>query len=122
MRLTLTGRQIDITPQLRRLADTRLAKVVRRLGNAAMSAQLVLSREKNRYVAELTVHAKGDHLLHGLGSATSWSTALTGAVQKVMQQAEKLKGKWQARKRSAPSVRTLPPAIPVRASRSRRRA
>jgi ribosomal subunit interface protein len=107
MRLTLTGRQVDITPQLRQLAERRLAKIERRLGDAVVSSQLVLSREKNRFVAELTVHARGDHILHGLGSATSWSTALTGAVQKVAQQAEKLKGKWQVRKRGTPSVRKV---------------
>ena len=100
MRLTLTGRQVDVTPQIRRLVERRRAKVERRLGAAAVSAQLVLSRERNRYVAELRVHAKGDHILHGIGSEGSWSTALTASVQKVIQQAEKVKGKWQARKRA----------------------
>jgi ribosomal subunit interface protein len=105
MRLTLTGRQVEITPQLRRLVEARLAKIERKLRASAVSAQLVLSREKNRYVTELMVHARGDHMLHGVGSAASWSTALTPAVRKVMQQAEKLKGKWQARKRAAPRLR-----------------
>jgi putative sigma-54 modulation protein len=102
MRLLLTGRQLDITPSLRKLVDARLAKIERRLGGAIVSAQLVLSREKNRYVAELTVHAKGDHILHGIGTTSGWSTSMTSAVQKVVQQVEKLKGKWQARKRSHP--------------------
>ena len=122
MRLLLTGRQVEITPTLRRLVDARLAKLERRFGDALVSAQCVLSKEKNRFVAELTVHARQDHILHGLGAAGAWGTSLTGAVQKVIQQADKLKGKWQARKRSAASVRTLPPAISVRAPRSRRRA
>jgi ribosomal subunit interface protein len=122
MRVTLTGRQVVITPILNKLVDSRLAKIERRLNDAAVSAQVVLSREKNRFVVELTVHAKQDHILHGLGSSASWSTSLTAAVQKVMQQAETIKGKWQGRKRSAASVRTLPPAAPVRAPRSRRRA
>ncbi len=121
MRVTLTGRQTDITPGLEELVKKRLAKIERRLNDAAVSAQAVLSREKNRFVVELTVHAKQDHMLHGLGSTSSWSTSLTAAVQKVMQQAETMKGKWQARKRSA-SVRALSPAAPVRAPRSRRRA
>jgi len=100
MRLLLTGRQVEISPSLRRLVDARLKKITRRLGGAVVSEQLVLSREKNRYVAELTVHAKGDHILHGIGASTGWSTALTGAVQKVVQQADKVKGKWEARKRT----------------------
>ena len=87
-----------------------------------MSAQVVLSREKNRLVAEVIVHARQDHILTGIGTAATWSTSLTGAVKKVLQQAETVKGKWQGRKRSAVSVRTLPPAAPVRAPRSRKRA
>ena len=122
MRQLLTGRQVEITPTLRRLVDARLAKLERRFGEALVSAQCVLSKEKNRFVAELTVHARQDHILHGLGSAGAWGPSLTGAIQKVTQQADKLKGKWQGRKRSAASVRDLPPAIPVRALRSRRRA
>jgi putative sigma-54 modulation protein len=102
MRLLLTGRQVEIAPSLRKLVDARLAKIERRLGPAVVSAQLVLSREKNRFVAELTVHAKDDHILHGIGTTSSWSTSLTSAVQKVMQQAEKMKGKWEARKRTSP--------------------
>jgi ribosome-associated translation inhibitor RaiA len=82
----------------------------------------VLSKEKNRFVTELTVHARQDHILHGLGAAGAWGPSLTGAVQKVLQQVDKVKGKWQARKRSAASVRTLPPAVSIRAPRSRRRA
>jgi putative sigma-54 modulation protein len=122
MRVTLSGRQVDITPALSQLVEQRLAKIERRLNDAAVSAQVVLSREKNRFVVELTVHAKQDHILHGLGSTASWSTSLTAAVQKVMQQAETVKGKWQERKRSAASVRTLAPSARVRAPRSRRRA
>lgn len=122
MRLLLTGRQIDITPALRRLVDARLAKLERRFGDALVSVQVVLAKEKNRLVAEVIVHARQDHMLTGLGATGAWGTSLTAAVQKVLQQAEKVKGKWQGRKRSAASVRTLPPAASVRAPRSRRRA
>jgi len=106
MRLQLKGRQVEITPQLQRLAEARLAKLERRFNHALLSAHLVLSHEKNRFVAELTVHARGDHMLHGIGTTDGWSTALTGAVQKVLQQAEKVKGKWEARKRGSAGPRT----------------
>ena len=122
MRLLLTGRQLTITPALRRLVDARLAKLERRFGDALVSVQVVLSKEKNRFVAEAIVHARQDHMLTGIGSSNAWGTAMTAAVQKVLQQAERVKGKWQQRKRSAASVRTLPPAAAVRAPRSRRRA
>jgi ribosomal subunit interface protein len=105
MRLQIKGRQVDISPQLERLVEARLARLERILNDSLVSAQAVLSREKNRYLVELIVHAKGDHILHGLGSAASWSAALTGAVEKVMHQAEKLKGKLKVRKRGTATVR-----------------
>ncbi len=112
MRLLLTGRQVDITPALRRLVDARLAKLERRFGDALVSTQVVLAREKNRLVAEVLVHARQDHMLTGVGATDGWSTSLTAAVKKVLQQAETVKGKWQERKRSSASVRTMPPAKP----------
>lgn len=105
MRLQLKGRQVEITPPLRKLVDARLKRLERVLNDGIVSAHLVLGKEKNRYVAELTVHARGDHMLHGVGSTASWSTALTKAVDKVMQQAKTLKGKWKARKKSAVASR-----------------
>jgi putative sigma-54 modulation protein len=124
MRLTLTGRQVEITPTLKALVEARLEKLERRFADALLSVQVVLEREKNRLVAEVIVHARGEHYLTGRSSTAAWSTSLTDAVKKVLQQAETVKGKWQDRKRSAASVRTLPPAVSVRAprSRSRRRA
>jgi putative sigma-54 modulation protein len=122
MRLLLTGRQVEITPNLRRLVDARLAKLQRQFSDALVSVQVVLSKEKNRFVAEVVTHARQDHILTGVGTAASWSTALTAAVKKVLQQAETVKGKWQQRKRTAASLRTLSAASQGRAPRSRRRA
>ena len=121
MRLTLTGRQVDITPTLKALVEARLEKLERRFADALLSVQVVLEREKNRLVAEVIVHARGEHYLTGRSSTAAWSTSLTDAVKKVLQQAETVKGKWQGRKRSAASVRTLPSAVSVRAPRSRSR-
>jgi ribosomal subunit interface protein len=103
MRLLLTGRQVSITPNLRRLVEARLAKLERRFHEALVSVQVVLSQEKNRRVAEIVVHARQDHILTGVGTTAAWSTSLTAAVKKVLQQAETVKGKWQERKRSAAS-------------------
>jgi len=122
MKLVVKGKNFDVTPTLKRLVAGRLAKLERRFGDALLYADATLSEEKNRFVVELTVHARQDHTLHGLGSTGAWGTSLTAAVQKVLQQAETIKGKWQERKRGAASVRTLSPAANVRAPRSRRRA
>src|SRR4029079_14760404 len=102
MRLELTGRHIDITPTLRRLVDARLAKLKRLLNESAVSAQVVLTRDKYRLRVEITLHARGAKFLHGVGSSDAWETSVSEAVDKITHQAEKVKGKWQERKRRGP--------------------
>ena len=104
MRLELTGRHVDISPALRRLVERKIAKLERLLDHRALSAQVVLSREKLAYRADCTLHARGERFLHGVGEAATWEPALTRAAAKIEQQAQKLKGKWASRIRSARPV------------------
>jgi putative sigma-54 modulation protein len=101
MRLTLTGRHVEITPALRRLVEKKMARIVRVLNTRAVSAQAELWPEKFRHVVEVHVHARGGHMLKGRAIATSWEEALSLAVDRVLQQGQTLKGKWQQRKREA---------------------
>ncbi len=99
MRLELTGRQVEITPALRRLLERKLKKLERLLNDSAVSAQAVLSREKHRHRVDVTLHARGEKFLHGNGDSAAWETSVGQAIEKITQQAQKVKGKWQARKR-----------------------
>lgn len=99
MRLDITGRHVDITPALRSLIERRLGKLERLLNDSALSAQVVLTKEKYRHRAEMSIHARGDNTLRGLGEGTSWPLSLRQAVEKIEQQAHKVKGKWAERKR-----------------------
>jgi putative sigma-54 modulation protein len=99
MRLTLTGRHLDVTPALRRLVTTRVGKLERVLNDSAVSAQVVLAREKHRHVTEITLHARGEQFLHAVGDAGNWEASLTDATDKLAHQVEKLKGRRQQRKR-----------------------
>lgn len=105
MRLELTGRHVDLTPALRRLIDSKLAKLERLLNDRALSAQTVLTRERGRNRVDITLHARGEQFLHGFGFAGTWELALGGAITKIAQQAQKVKGKFEARKRR--TIRTL---------------
>jgi putative sigma-54 modulation protein len=131
MRLELTGRHVDITPPLRRLLDTKLSKLERLLNGRAVSAQAVLTREKHRHRAEVTLHAKGEKFLHGVGDGTSWEASLTQAFARLTQQAQRMKGKFQERKRRG-AGKGIPiagesrreavparPAVPVKPARER---
>ena len=102
MRLELTGRHVEITPTLRRLVDLKLGKLERMLNDSAVSAQAVLTREKYRHRAEITLHARGEKFLHGVGNSFAWEASLSQAIEKITQQAQKVKGKWQERKRRGP--------------------
>src|SRR5690349_12582069 len=102
MRLELTGQHVDITPALRRLVESKLGKLERMLNDSAVSAQAVLKRERNRCRADITLHARGEKFLHGIGAAGAWEPAVNASIEKIQQQAHRVKGKWQARKRRAP--------------------
>jgi ribosome hibernation promoting factor len=105
MRLELTGRHVEITPELRALVDKRLAKLDRLLTGGIVSVQAVLTLEKYRHQSEFTVHTRGDRFLHGLGNTGAWESSITAALDKITQQLAKVKGKWQERKRRAAPVR-----------------
>jgi ribosomal subunit interface protein len=122
MRLDLTGRHLDITPVVRRLVASKVARLDRMMQDSALSAQVVLSREKNGYRADITVHARGEKFLHGIGVADALPGCLGGAFDKIGHQAQKMKGKRQERKRRGPDKsESVTTAEPVRPS-SRRRA
>ena len=113
MRVDITGRNVEITPPLRQLIDKRLAKLGRVLNDSVISAQVILTKEKYRHRAEMIVHARGDHMMRGLGEGNAWPISLRQASEKLKQQAQKLKSKWEGRRRGGLSARiAAPPAVP----------
>jgi len=112
MRLELTGRHVTITPTLRQLVNRRLVKLERLLNDSAISAQVILTREKYRHRAEMIIHARGDHMLRGMGEGAGWPVSVRDAAAKIEQQAQTLKGKWAERKRRGAVVRTVAAPAP----------
>jgi putative sigma-54 modulation protein len=108
MRLELTGRNLAITPALRALVDRKLAKLTRVLNDAVLSAQVVLTQEKYRHVTDMSLHMRGDHILTGKTNGDTWTESIGRAADKIAQQATRVKGKWDGRKRRAASARALP--------------
>lgn len=99
MRLELTGRHVTITPALRRLVQDQLARLDRVLNDGAISCMTVLTQEKYRHHVEMTLHARGERFMHGVGNARDWEASIRQAVDKIDHQAHKQKGKWKGRKR-----------------------
>jgi putative sigma-54 modulation protein len=121
MKLTLTGRNVGISPALRQQVARRLARLERVLGDSALSAQVVLNAEKYRHVTDVTLHMRGDHVLTGVGGATTWALSIKEAADRIEQQGRRVKEKWTTRKRRAPGAKRLPvPMEPEPAGEPRR--
>jgi len=112
MRLELTGRHITISPALRTLVEDRLAPMLRMLNDSAVSAQVVLTKQKGRVHAEVTLHARGEHFLHGEATGRDARTALAATADKVDRQVQKLKSRWSKGKRQGISAAKAASAAP----------
>ena len=113
MRLELRGHHVDVTPGLRRFVEEKLSKLERLLNDRAVSAQAILTVEKRRHVADITLHARGERFLHGLGDSGNWETSLTQAVAKISHQVQKLKTRQKEKRHNlkAPSLEPLEPVV-----------
>ncbi len=120
MRLSLTGRHVEVTPALRLLVTRRLARVQRVLNDSVVSASVVLAIEKRVHNVEITIHARGDHMITGKAAGPGWPQAFAPAVEKVMQQVNKVKEKWVERKRRALGTKVLVNGEAIAAATPRR--
>src|SRR6185503_5469266 len=112
MRLELTARHFTLTATLRKLVEQRLARAFRPLNDSVVSAQIVITREKARFHAEVTLHVRGERFLHGEATGRDAQTALSAAIDKVERQVLKLKSKWTERKRQGISPAKAASATP----------
>jgi putative sigma-54 modulation protein len=112
MRLDITGRHVEITPAVQQLIAKRLRRLERVLNDAALSAIITLTKEKYRVRTEIALHTKGDHVLRGNGEGNALPLSVRMATEKLEQQAQKLKGKWDGRKRKGAGSRVVLAAPP----------
>lgn len=117
MQLTVTGRRLTVSDATRRQIHQKVRRLERLLGDAAISLQCVIARERAGSICELTLHASGDHVMHAEGRHARVETAITTAVAKLDQQAQKLKDRWKTRRRAAKRAtvgrRTTTRSVPV---------
>ena len=101
MQLFVTGRHLVVSEAIRQQIERKLTKLERLLRDSAVSAQCVLTQERRYIVCELTVRARGDHSLVGIGKDARMAAAIAAAVEKVAQQAQRLADRWKTRRRMA---------------------
>src|SRR5687767_2895635 len=126
MVVEFTGRQVEIAPAVRALAERKIGKLAKVLPGIT-HVRVVLGADKHRQRAEVSVHSA--HLdLVAYEVASDASVAVSTVVDKLTRQAQRHKEKVRGGKRRA-SVRATPvppakPAPPVddgpRVIRSRR--
>ena len=102
MKVTYTGRQIELSSEQTRLLETEFQKVGKLLdnGRGEAEARVVLSHERHLNNVEVTVPWH-DHELIGQASDTDLFSAVHAAVGKLESQAIRLKEKWRDTKRVA---------------------
>ncbi len=110
MKITYTGRQVELAPAQLKKLEARYAKIGKLLdGRRECEAHIVLSLERHLHHAEATIHYY-HHQLAGLGSNSDLFNAICAAADKLEKQAVKVRTKWRDTRR-APKAAPEPEAV-----------
>ncbi len=115
MKITYTGRQVELAPAQLKKLEARFAKIGKLLsGKRECEAHVVLSLERHLHHAEATIRYF-NHQLVGLGSSSELFQAIYEAAEKLEKQAVKSRTKWRDNKRgprpSAPEEAATPEPV-----------
>jgi putative sigma-54 modulation protein len=108
MEFEFTGRHMEVTPAIERLAVKELKKLDRVLDSAPARAHVIVSAEKHRKRAEIVVYWR-DHVFTAVGENTDLTQSVASAASRVQKQALRVKEKFQTKKRSRTSEKTIAP-------------
>ena len=89
MKLTVTGRNIEITEGIHNHLDRKMEKTIQELGEKA-DVHVALLVEKHRHFAEITVKTKG-YTVHAEEETNDLYTAMDNALVKIEKQLRKHK-------------------------------
>lgn len=92
MTIEYTGRHTTITPMLKDQAEAGIQRIDR-VTNRCTKAHVILSEDKYRKIAEVTVQCRGEVIV-ATCEASTMETALHDALYKVEQQAIKSKERY----------------------------
>ena len=100
MKITYTGRQVELVPAQFKKLEAQFAKLGKLLdGKREGDAHVVLSLERHLHHAEVTVNYY-NHALVGIGSNSDLFTAIHSAAEKLEKQLLKAQTKWRDSKRA----------------------
>ncbi len=122
MNVEYTGRQYEVTPAIRKQVEHGLTKLTKIFGENNFKTLVILTSEKYRHIAEITVVVVRDKPIVGLAEGTEMLIAVGQALDHIERQAIKYKGRRRARKRNArkrwkaPTAKAQPVQVAVGAN------
>ena len=117
MRITYTGRQVELAPAQLRKIEKQFAKLGKLLdGKDQREAHVILSVERRMQCAEISVNYH-NHALVGLGENADIFTAIHAAILKTEKQAIKVRAKWRDNRRAPKRTDTEAPGAPSEGAR-----
>ncbi len=97
MHIEFTGRQMDVSPDLRQYTEGRLGKLSRLLRDR-FELHVILTAERHRRIAEITLKFR-DHTLVGVEATRDARSSINGALDKLERQAVRILGRRREKKR-----------------------
>jgi len=123
MKVTYTGRQVELAPAQVRKIEARAAKLGKFLdGKEEREAHVTLGLERGRHSADITVNYF-DHPLVGASADADMFTAIHNAIEKLEKQAIKVRAKRRDSQRGARKIvpeLQLPAEVGARQNGTRR--
>jgi putative sigma-54 modulation protein len=89
MATEITGRNFEITPDLRAMLETKLSKIQERLFDDVIDVRVVLQVEKYRNICDILIKGKEHDVKSAQESDESMQDAINSALDHVKRQAQK---------------------------------
>lgn len=103
MQISITGHHIDITQALRGYIENKFARLERHFDNMS-NIHVILNVEKERQMAEATIHVSGGNLFADAQHDDMYA-AIDGLVDKLDRQLKKHKEKLTDHHRGEPNLK-----------------
>jgi len=92
MKVTVKGKNIEVTEALRDYAEKKVAKIVKFFEKSPISAQVTMSTERGKHIVDITVQVDG-LFLRGEEKSNDMYASIDGAIDKIERQVHKFKTK-----------------------------
>jgi putative sigma-54 modulation protein len=106
MHITITARHMEMTEALRDYAEQKVKRITKYLDNI-IEAQVILSVEKYRHIAEVTIKANGINI-NGEEQTADMYSSIDKVMDKIERQLRKHKGRAGSRKQRTDKKQQVP--------------